>query len=241
MLELKGVSKTFGGVRAVHDVTMTMAAREVRGLIGPNGAGKSTLINLISGLLTQTAGSLLLEGDPIDALSPQERARRGIARTFQNLRVFKSLTVQQNIDVAGYTGASTGRGNQDLVAEAIRRLNLSERLNDTASSLPYGQLRRLEIVRALALRPRVLMLDEPAAGMNEMETEALGKALRWVRKASDCAILVIDHDLKFIMELSERITVLNVGEVIVEGTPEEVSKDRQVIDAYLGEGRELAA
>lgn len=241
MLELTGLSKTFGGVKAVHDVTMSLAPGEVRGLIGPNGAGKSTLVNLISGLLTLSAGSLSLNGETLDRLSTEERARRGIARTFQNLRVFPSLTVQQNIDVAAQTGVASGRDGAVLLHEAIERFDLADKLNERAGALAYGQLRRLEIVRALALCPRVLMLDEPAAGMNEKETEALGQSLGWVRDQSDCAILVIDHDLKFIMALSERITVLNMGEVIAEGTPGEVSENRQVIDAYLGEDHEHAA
>ena len=241
MLELKGISKSFGGVRAVQDVNMTLTRGEVRGLIGPNGAGKSTLVNLISGLLGSTSGSLSLEGEPLDGLGAEARARRGIARTFQNLRVFPSLTVQQNIDVAGYAGAASGRAGAALLEKAIHRFDLADRLNHPAGALAYGQLRRLEIVRALALCPRVLMLDEPAAGMNEQETEALGDALAWVRDESDCALLVIDHDLKFIMALSQRITVLNMGEVIAEGTPREVSENRQVIDAYLGEDQEHAA
>lgn len=240
MLELKGVSKTFGGVKAVQDVTMSVASGEVRGLIGPNGAGKSTLINLISGLLVHSTGAMFLDGAPLDALSVQRRARQGISRTFQNLRVFSSLTVQQNIDVAGYSGAAGDRGGE-LLREAIERFDLADKLNERAGSLAYGQLRRLEIVRALALSPRMLMLDEPAAGMNERETEALGRALRWVRDQSECAILVIDHDLKFIMVLSERVTVMNMGKVIAEGTPKEVMENRQVIDAYLGEDRKQAA
>ena len=240
MLELTGITKTFGGVKALQDDAMSVAPGEVRGLIGPNGAGKSTLVNVISGLLTHSAGTLTLDGAPLDGVSAQRRAENGIARTFQNLRVFSSLTVQQNIDVASYTGTASGRGGDALLHEAILRFDLADRLNEPASSLPYGQLRRLEIVRALALRPRVLMLDEPAAGMNEQETEALGEALGWVRDESDCSILVIDHDLKFIMALSERITVLNMGEVIADGTPQEVSENRQVIDAYLGEEEHAA-
>ncbi|MDC1282290.1 ABC transporter ATP-binding protein [bacterium] len=240
MLELTGITKTFGGVKALQDVAMSVAPGEVRGLIGPNGAGKSTLVNVISGLLTHSAGTLTLDGAPLDGVSAQRRAENGIARTFQNLRVFSSLTVQQNIDVASYTGTASGRGGDALLHEAILRFDLADRLNEPASSLPYGQLRRLEIVRALALRPRVLMLDEPAAGMNEQETEALGEALGWVRDESDCSILVIDHDLKFIMALSERITVLSMGEVIADGTPQEVSENRQVIDAYLGEEEHAA-
>jgi len=155
--------------------------------------------------------------------------------------VFGSLTVQQNIDVAAYSGLNSGRKGNDILREAIERFDLADKLHAPANSLAYGQLRRLEIVRALALKPHLLMLDEPAAGMNEQETDDLREALGWVRSQSDCAILVIDHDLKFIMALSERITVLNLGAVIANGTPKEVSENRQVIDAYLGEDYEHAA
>jgi len=241
MLELKGVSKTFGGVKAVQNVSMTIAPGEVRGLIGPNGAGKSTLVNLISGLLRHSTGTISVHGESVDKLSAHQRAHRGIARTFQNLRVFASLTVQQNIDVAAYSGLNSGRKGNDILREAIERFDLADKLHAPANSLAYGQLRRLEIVRALALKPHLLMLDEPAAGMNEQETDDLREALGWVRSQSDCAILVIDHDLKFIMALSERITVLNLGAVIANGTPKEVSENRQVIDAYLGEDYEHAA
>lgn len=241
MLELNGVSKIFGGVKAVQDVSMSIASGEVRGLIGPNGAGKSTLVNLISGLLRHSSGTISVDDKSVDKLSAHQRAERGIARTFQNLRVFKSLTVQQNIEVAGYTGLASGRTGDKLLQEAIERFDLADKLNAPAGSLAYGQLRRLEIVRALALRPRLLMLDEPAAGMNDQETDDLREALGWVRSQSECAILVIDHDLKFIMALSERITVLNLGAVIANGSPQEVSENRQVIDAYLGEDYEHAA
>ena len=241
MLELKGVSKTFGGVKAVQNVSMSIAPGEVRGLIGPNGAGKSTLVNLISGLLRHSTGTISINGESVDKLSAHQRAHRGIARTFQNLRVFGSLTVQQNIDVAGYSGRTSNRNGNDILQEAIVRFDLADKLHTPASSLAYGQLRRLEIVRALALKPRLLMLDEPAAGMNEQETDDLRESLGWVRSQSDCAILVIDHDLKFIMALSERITVLNLGAVIANGSPKEVSENRHVIDAYLGEDYEHAA
>jgi branched-chain amino acid transport system ATP-binding protein len=236
VLDLNGITKTFGGVHAVEDVTMSVAPGEVRGLIGPNGAGKTTLVNLISGLLTHSAGSLSLDGEPLDNLRAHERAARGVARTFQNLRVFPSLSVAQNIDVARYSGRGA-----EIVDAAIPEFGLSDKLNHNAGSLAYGQLRRLEIVRALALNPRVLMLDEPAAGMNEQETDALGRSLTWVRTHSDCAILVIDHDLKFIMSLCDKITVLNMGAIIAQGAPVEITKNQDVIDAYLGETDERAA
>ena len=240
MLELSGISKTFGGVKAVQNVSLCIQPGEVRGLIGPNGAGKSTLVNLISGLLTQSSGVISLNGVPLDGFSTPKRARLGIARTFQNLRIFSSLTVHQNIEVANNIGQSSGRENDNFLKNAIEKFDLSEKLNMSADSLSYGFLRRLEIVRALALRPNILMLDEPAAGMNEQETAVLGDALKWIRLRSDCAMLVIDHDLRFIMGLCDQITVLNMGEVIAEGKPNEVANNRQVIDAYLGEDHAIA-
>ncbi|WP_300038850.1 ABC transporter ATP-binding protein [uncultured Roseobacter sp.] len=230
MLELTGISKSFGGVHAVRDVSFLLEAGEVRGLIGPNGAGKSTLVNLISGLLTPSSGTMTLNGVPLTGQSAHQRARQGIARTFQNLRVFPSLSVEQNIDVARYAGGSAA-----LPEAAIRQFGLLDKLTLPANALSYGDQRRLEIVRGLALRPRILMLDEPAAGMNEEETEALGHALKWVQQQADCALFVIDHDLKFIMTLCDRITVLDMGSVIAEGTPQEITTNPKVISAYLGD------
>ena len=241
MLELTGVTKTFGGVRAVQDVSLAVSKGEVRGLIGPNGAGKSTLVNVISGLLKHSSGQLSLDGHLLDPLSPQKRAEQGIGRTFQNLRIFPSLSVMQNIEVARTTGVRSGRGNNGWITEAVAQFDLTDKVNIRADALSYGHLRRLEIVRALALQPLVLMLDEPAAGMNEQETGALSEALNWVRSQTNCAMLVIDHDLKFIMSLCEKITVLNMGSVIAEGNPAEVSENQKVIDAYLGENHQDAA
>ena len=240
MLELNGLSKTFGGVKALNDVSLRIEAKEVRGLIGPNGAGKSTLVNLISGLLKQSEGSLELDGTVLDGLAAPKRAQMGIGRTFQNLRVFPSLTVQQNIEVAQSTTGASGPKHEEFVQSAIAKFNLTDNLNMRAGNLAYGHLRRLEIVRALALKPKIIMLDEPAAGMNEHETKVLAEALRWLRQESDCAMLVIDHDLKFIMALCDNITVLNMGSVIADGKPNEVANNRQVIDAYLGEDHTIA-
>jgi len=236
VLSLTAVGKNFGGVLAVQGVSMTINTGEVCGLIGPNGAGKSTLVNLISGVLSCSEGQIALAGESIDRKSAHHRARLGIARTFQNLRIFPSLTVAQNIDVARYRGR-----HNTLIDAAIEVFDLDKKLSQPAGMLSYGHMRRLEMVRALALNPKVLMLDEPAAGMNEHETQALGHALEWVSSESDCAQLVIDHDLKFILSLCKRIFVLNMGELIAEGSPSEISRNQIVIDAYLGENHEDAA
>ncbi|MET1411426.1 ABC transporter ATP-binding protein [Roseibium sp. HPY-6] len=241
MLVLNDISKQFGGVRAVSDVRFEVAAGEVRGLIGPNGAGKTTLINLISGLLTPSSGTMSLDGDILDGKGAAARTRKGIARTFQNLRIFENLSVGQNIEVAQITARSEGHEDLTAIDEAVARFDLKGKLRMPANALSYGHLRRLEIVRALALNPKVLMLDEPAAGMNEQETEELAAALDWVKTRFGCATLVIDHDLKFIMTLCDRITVLNMGAVIAEGTPREITTNQDVIDAYLGEDHSNAA
>ena len=230
MLELSSVSKSFGGVHAVRDVSFVLQTGEVRGLIGPNGAGKSTLVNLISGLLVPTSGTMTLDGVALTGKNAHQRARLGVARTFQNLRVFPSLSVEQNIDVARYAG----RGGA-LPEAAIDEFGLRGKLTQPANALSYGDQRRLEIVRGLALKPKVLMLDEPAAGMNEEETDALGRALKWVQRAADCALFVIDHDLKFSMTLWDRITVLDMGAIIAEGSPQDITTNPNVISAYLGE------
>ena len=240
MLKINNLEKSFGGIIATDNVTLELQKQTINAVIGPNGAGKSTLVNLISGLLTQSEGSLTLDGILLDGVAAPKRAQMGIGRTFQNLRVFPSLTVQQNIEVAKSAIRAGGPKHEKFVQNAISKFNLSDSLNMRAGNLAYGYLRRLEIVRALALQPKIIMLDEPAAGMNEHETKVLADALRWLRQQSDCAMLVIDHDLKFIMALCDKITVLNMGSVIADGEPNEVATNRQVIDAYLGEDHTIA-
>lgn len=236
MLELQSVSKHFGGVKAVNAVSLSIDDGVVHGLIGPNGAGKTTLINLISGLLKHTSGSISLAGRSVDRLDAHERARIGISRTFQNLRIYPNLSVEQNIDVA-LSSARAARRNRsvDTLDQAIQRFDLTDKRTLLAGALSYGHMRRLEIVRALALAPSILMLDEPAAGMNETETEDLIAGLEWIRDNHSCAILVIDHDLRFIMTVCQRITVLSMGTVLTTGSPAEVAADPEVISAYLGE------
>jgi branched-chain amino acid transport system ATP-binding protein len=236
MLQVRGISKNFGGVQAVNDVSFSVGANEIHGLIGPNGAGKTTMINLISGLLSVTSGEITVEGERIDNLPAEMRARKGVARTFQNLRLFRNLTVRRNIEVAELQVRGMATADPGLVEDAIDRFGLRDVLGEAPDSLPYGQMRRLEIVRALALRPRVLMLDEPAAGMNPEETDALFRNITWLRNRHPCAILLIDHDLKFIMSACERLTVMNMGSLLASGLPQEVTTNKEVISAYLGQG-----
>lgn len=236
MLDIREVSKSFGGVKAVDDVSFTVGANEIHGLIGPNGAGKTTMINLISGLLKLSGGEILLEGRAIEHLSAHEKARIGVARTFQNLRLFPNLSVRRNIEVAESQHAARSGHGPDLIEEAIDLFGLRKDLDQSPSSLSYGQMRRLEIVRALALRPKVLMLDEPAAGMNAEETDQLFENLTWLRGRHPCAIILIEHDLKFILSACEKLTVMNMGRLVASGLPGDVTKNPEVINAYLGQG-----
>ncbi len=236
MLEVRGIGKQFGGVSALRDVSLECRKGEIRGLIGPNGAGKSSLINVISGMLTPDKGAVALDGRNVAGKGPEVAARAGIARTFQNLRLFANLSVAQNIEVA-LTSARALRPDAvrgfDLHAEMVA-FSLIARSEDAARTLSYGDQRRLEILRALALGPSVLLLDEPAAGMNDVESAALAELIRGIRDRFGCAIIVIDHDLHFIMKLSERITVMDMGAVIAEGPVDAIRRDPKVIEIYLG-------
>ena len=235
MLQVRNVSKNFGGVQAVDRVSFTIEENEIHGLIGPNGAGKTTMINLISGLLSLSSGEILLDEERIETLAADTRAKLGMARTFQNLRVFKNLSVRQNIAIGEIQLLGRDVIDPDLVEDAIDLFHLRDVLDNSPESLPYGQMRRLEIVRALALRPKVLMLDEPAAGMNPDETNELLSNLIWLRERSPCAIVLIDHDLKFIMSACEKLTVMNMGSILASGLPKDVTKNKEVVNAYLGQ------
>ena len=234
MLRLDSISKKFGGVKAVSQVSLELSDGDVLGLIGPNGAGKSTLINLITGLLTPDEGKIYLSHLNITSKKPYERARLGLARTFQNLRIYPNLSVGQNIEVASISSNYSSRTMNFELDEIINIFDLDDKIDLASEELSYGHLRRLEIVRALALNPLVLLLDEPAAGMNENETKELSNSLKWVQNNIACAIIVIDHDLKFIMGVCDKITVMNMGEVIASGKPNEISNNKRVKEAYIG-------
>ena len=234
MLRLDSISKKFGGVKAVSQVSLELSDGDVLGLIGPNGAGKSTLINLITGLLTPDEGQIYLSNLNITSKKPFERARLGLARTFQNLRIYPNLSVGQNIEVASISSNYSSRTMNFDLDRIINIFDLDDKIDLASEELSYGHLRRLEIVRALALNPLVLLLDEPAAGMNENETKELSNSLKWVQNNIACAIMVIDHDLKFIMGVCDKITVMNMGEVIASGKPNEISNNKRVKEAYIG-------
>lgn len=234
MLRLDTISKKFGGVKAVSQVSLELSDGDVLGLIGPNGAGKSTLINLITGLLTPDEGQIYLSNLNITSKRPYERARLGLARTFQNLRIYPNLSVGQNIEVASISSNYSSRTMNFDLDRIINIFDLDDKIDLASEELSYGHLRRLEIVRALALNPLVLLLDEPAAGMNENETKELSNSLKWVQNNIACAIIVIDHDLKFIMGVCDKITVMNMGEVIASGKPNEISNNKRVKEAYIG-------
>ena len=234
MLKLDSISKKFGGVKAVSQVSLELSDGDVLGLIGPNGAGKSTLINLITGLLSPDEGKIYLSNLNITSKKPYERARLGLARTFQNLRIYPNLSVGQNIEVASISSNYSSRNMNFDLDKIINIFDLEDKIDLASEELSYGHLRRLEIVRALALNPLVLLLDEPAAGMNENETKELSNSLKWVQNNIACAIIVIDHDLKFIMGVCDKITVMNMGEVIASGKPNEISNNKRVKEAYIG-------
>ena len=237
MLSVEAVSKSFGGVKALGGVTLSCASGEILGLIGPNGAGKSTLVNAISGVLTLDEGRVRLDGEDISGRGAEYCARAGIGRTFQNIRLFKELTVRQNIEVSLITCEKV-RPDQAAridIDALLAEYQLDGFADSLAGNLAYGNQRRLEIARALALGPKLLLLDEPAAGMNDAESQALAVAIEKIRRDVVCATIVIDHDLHFINKLCDRLCVLDQGRVIKTGIRADVWADPQVIAVYTGE------
>ncbi len=231
-LQAEGVTVQFNGVRALDGVDVELHAGAILGLIGPNGAGKTTMTNVLSGFQRPTQGQVLLGGKDVTALAPHRRSRAGVARTFQGVRLFADLTVRENIEAAARR--ARGRARHELVERLLDTLRLQDRAEAEASSLPYGDERRLGIARALATQPSFLLLDEPAAGLNESESDELLDAILALRDEFGCGILVIEHDMRLIMRLCEQIQVLDSGRTIRHGTPAEVQADPTVRLAYLG-------
>lgn len=250
LLDLNNVSITFGGLKAVTDVNLHINQGEVVGLIGPNGAGKTTMFNLITGVYKPTAGAITLDGKSIAGKKPFAITQAGIARTFQNIRLFGNLSVLDNVKIADHPHARHNiltsvlnspayfRGEAEMTSKAqelLKIFGLESRQNEIAKNLPYGEQRRLEIARALAAGPKLLLLDEPAAGMNPQETKELLKLIQWVQKEFKLTILLIEHHMDLVMGICQRIYVLDYGKVIANGTPDQIRSNRKVIEAYLGE------
>jgi branched-chain amino acid transport system ATP-binding protein len=248
VLEVKKISKNFGGIQALTDVSFSIEQGEVLGLIGPNGAGKTTMFNMITAMFPPSSGEIVFMGQSLSGLKPHEITKRGICRTFQNIRLFSELTVRENVMVGNHCRLTTGvlqsvfrtkyqKQEEENVLkssdEILEIVGLSEYSQTIAKNLSYGQQRRLEIARALASRPTLLLIDEPAAGMNEKETNDLFDLIRKIQ-ALNITILLIEHDMPLVMRICSRIVVLNFGKKIAEGTPSSIQNNKEVIEAYLG-------
>lgn len=249
ILDVKGLEIQFGGLKAVDDFSLTIEEKDLIGLIGPNGAGKTTVFNLLTGVYTPNQGSILLNGTSIIGKKPYEIVQMGIARTFQNIRLFKELSVLDNVKIAfhnqmKYSNISAifrlphfwkeEKQIDQKARELLRIFDMEENAENKAKNLPYGKQRKLEIARALATNPKLLYLDEPAAGMNPKETQELMETICFIRNKFNIGIVLIEHDMELVMGICERIVVLDYGKIIAVGTPEQIKKDSKVIGAYLG-------
>ena len=236
LFEMREVTVRYGGVTALQGTTVTAEPRGIHGLIGPNGAGKSTLFNVATGLVTPSRGQVLLDGEDVTRRSPHGRARRGLARTFQQLELFGVLTVHDNLLVAAEMHGRRSREGKDprsAVEDMLARMNLGQFSQMRADHLSTGTARLVEVARALMTRPKVLLLDEPAAGLIESETQALGQLLRELA-AEGLSIILVEHDMELVMPVCSTVTVLDQGQVLASGTPEEIGRNQAVIQAYLG-------
>jgi branched-chain amino acid transport system ATP-binding protein len=250
MLEIRDLTKHFGGIRAVDGVNLRLAEGELAGLIGPNGSGKTTVFNLVTGIYRPDGGSITLAGKNLVGIAPHRINRLGIARTFQNIRLFRSLTVMDNVRIAHHSHLEYGpvsalcrtgrfyRGEkklQETVDNYLSIFMLQNKKNEIAGNLSYGDQRKLEVARALASEPRVLLLDEPAAGMNPYEVGKLMEFILGIRERFRLSILLIEHQMRLVMGICERVAVMDFGQVIAKGLPAEIRENRDVIEAYLGE------
>lgn len=250
LLEAKEIYKSFGGHEVLRGVNLKVREGTIHALIGPNGAGKTTLLNIINGLESPNRGKILFQGKEITSTPVEKRAKLGLARTFQLLEIFSGLSVLENVMVALYAqrpwgmwkslilGEFLNKKEKEIKEEAasyLEEVNLLHRAKEEAQNLPAGEQKLLEIARALAINPKILLLDEPAAGLNNRETQLLGETLRMICQKRGVTILLVEHDMDLVMRISDFITVLNFGEILAEGTPLEIQRNPQVIKAYLGE------
>ena len=237
-LRILGITKNFAGLRALDRVSLALGQGEILGLIGPNGSGKTTLINVITGLLPASGGQILADGADITHRPPYQIARSGISRTYQTIRLFRELTVFENVEVAAISVGCPRAEARQRAREALEEMGVTEWAEHLAGVLPYGHERRVEVARALAMSPKFLLLDEPAAGLNEEESDELLDILRPIPARKNLGMLIVEHDMRLIMRLCDRLHVLNYGKTIGEGTPEQVRKIPAVVEAYLGKSRQ---